>query len=694
MIREAIDGISAPAGKERVVRAVSWMVLVLSHVIRLPMSFFGRTPTGDVMSRLTNDVSAVWLLLGPGALTLVGTAISYLLALLFMARISVMLTLVSLALAPVIVYTSREYGKAFHRHHRKAQESLAAMNSALQENITGIRLVKAYGLEEKEEDRFHHACREYYRQNVSVSKTSAAFHGAIGLLAGIGVSLVLLLGGWLVIRGSLTLGGFVAFNAYLAMLSFPTMALGWVINLVQRGGSAMGRINEFLGILGEPREPVLFPLRRSPYEEQDRGEALRGITFSLRKGEIIGLVGQTGSGKSTLFSLLLRLHPVPPGTVFLEGRDVSGIPLDEIRRAVRVVSQDPFLFSDTVLENICFGRDVPNVQEARSAASMARFLAEIEEMPDGMDTVIGERGISLSGGQKQRASFSTTPSPRSTRRRSGKSSGRSSPSGAARRSCSARTGWLPSPGATGSWFSREEGSWRKGPTTSCSPWGGRITISIPGRCSGAGSGAVSNGAEFYFYEDRVETRGMDMRLLRRLLSYLVPHKGLIAVALAGLVLGTACQLAGPYIIKLVIDRNITPRVLDGMAGRIALYLAALAGAMGFLYLQMFTVSNPGRDVRQAPAPAGLLLRPHPHRASDDPPHVGCGGAPGADLLGPCLHHRIRGEPGRNRRGPVMDGRSPRPDNLRRPSCPRPFRRAVEEVHPGGEPGDAEEARKA
>ena len=448
MIREAIDGISSPEGKERVVRAVSWMVLfaglhggfryfgrrgmlvtarsvemrlrrdLLAHVIRLPMSFFGRTPTGDVMSRLTNDVSAVWLLLGPGALTLVGTAISYLLALLFMARISITLTLVSLALAPVIVYTSREYGKAFHRLHRKAQESLAAMNAALQENITGIRLVKAYGLEEKEEDRFHRACREYYRQNVSVSKTSAAFHGAIGLLAGIGVALVLLLGGWLVIRGSLTLGGFVAFNAYLAMLSFPTMALGWVINLVQRGGSAMGRINEFFGILEEPREPVLFPPRENPdapflevrdlsfsYERQDRGEALRGITFSLRKGEIVGLVGQTGSGKSTLFSLLLRMHPVPPGTVFLEGRDASRIPLDEVRGAVRIVSQDPFLFSDTVLANICFGRDIPDVKEAMNAASMARFLAEIEEMPDGMDTVIGERGISLSGGQKQRATI-------------------------------------------------------------------------------------------------------------------------------------------------------------------------------------------------------------------------------------------------------------------------------------------------
>ena len=448
MTREAIDGISAPGGEERVVRAVSWMVLfaalhggfryvgrremlvtarrvemrlrrdLLSHVIRLPLAFFGRTPTGDVMSRLTNDVSAVWLFLGPGLLTLAGAAISYVLALFFMARISVMLTLVSLALAPVVVVTSREYGRAFHRYHRKAQESLSAMNAALQENIAGIRLVKAYGLEGQEEKRFHRACREYYRQNVSVSKTSAAFHGAIGLLAGTGVALVLLLGAWLVIRGRLTLGGFVAFNAYLAMLSFPTMALGWVINLFQRGGSAMGRINEFLGIPAEPREPSLFPPRKVPdapflevsdlsfaYEGQDRGEALRGITFSLRKGEIAGLVGQTGSGKTTLFSLLLRLYPVPPGTVFLEGRDVSAIPLDEVRRAVSLVSQDPFLFSDTILANIGFGRDVPDEEDARRAASMARFLAEIEEMPGGMHAVIGERGISLSGGQKQRATI-------------------------------------------------------------------------------------------------------------------------------------------------------------------------------------------------------------------------------------------------------------------------------------------------
>ncbi len=463
MTREAIDGLSAPDGRERLVRAISWMFLfaalygsfryasrrgllvaarrvelslrrdIFDHVIRLPLSFFGATSTGDVMSRMTNDVSAVWLFLGPGMLTLVGTLISYLLALTFMFRISLLLTFVSLVLAPVVILVSREYGRLFHRLYRKVQESLAAMNATLQENISGIRLVKAYGLEEKEESRFAGNCAEYYRQNVSVSKTSAAFHGAIGFLAGAGIALVLLLGGWLVIQGRLTLGGFVAFNAYLAMLSFPTMALGWVINLVQRGGSAMGRINEFLRLPAEPlvtartaekdvatpadaREgdrvgdrldaPMLRLRNLSfSYEENGRGEVLRGITFSLNVGEVVGLVGPTGSGKSTLLSLLLRLYPVPPGTVSFEGRDVNSIPLAELRRSVSLVAQDPFLFSDTVLENICFGLPLQDAEAARRAAGHARILDEIEEMPDGFRTVIGERGISLSGGQKQRASI-------------------------------------------------------------------------------------------------------------------------------------------------------------------------------------------------------------------------------------------------------------------------------------------------
>ncbi len=457
MTRAAIDGMSAPDARERIVRAIGWMLVfavlhggfrylarrgllatarrvemalrrdIFSHVVRLPMSFFGKTPTGDVMSRLTNDVSAIWLFLGPGFLTLAGTVISYVLALAFMLRISVPLTLVSLALAPVIVLVSRGYGRAFHRLHRKVQETLSAMNATLQENVTGIRLVKAYGLEEAEGRRFDGNCRDYYAHNMAVSRTSAAFHGAIGFLAGAGVAVVLFLGSRFVIEGTLSLGGFVAFNAYLAMLSFPTMALGWVINLFERGGSAMGRINEFLAQPAEPRdgageeagERKSQPMVQSSaggtflavrdlsfsYGDAGRGEALRGVTFDVAKGEIVGLVGPTGSGKSTLLSLLLRFHEAPPGTIFLGGRDIGRIPLDVLRRSVAWVGQDPFLFSDTVLANIAYGRPGAGPPEARQAAAHARILPEIEELPDGFLTVIGERGISLSGGQKQRATL-------------------------------------------------------------------------------------------------------------------------------------------------------------------------------------------------------------------------------------------------------------------------------------------------
>ena len=288
MTREAVDAVSAargagPPGEGRLIRAVGLMILfsilyavfrflsrrslfvaardveqevrrrLFSHVIRLPIRFFHATPTGDVMSRMTNDLTAVWLFLGPGLLMLVGTVISWLLALAFMLRISPPLTLVSLLIAPAVVYLSREYGRAFHLRHRLVQESLASMNGALQENVSGIRLVKAFTLEAREEERFTGECERYYRHNLAVARTSAAFHGAIGLLAGAGVAVVLYLGGRAVARGDLTLGGFVAFNAYLAMLSFPTMAMGWVINLFQRGSSAMGRINEFL------RVPVEYP---------------------------------------------------------------------------------------------------------------------------------------------------------------------------------------------------------------------------------------------------------------------------------------------------------------------------------------------------------------------------------------------------------------------------------------------------
>ncbi len=256
--------------------------------------------------------------------------------------------------------------------------------------------MKAFTLEAREEKRFSGECERYYRHNMAVARTSAAFHGAIGLLAGAGVAFVLFLGGRAVAQGTLTLGGFVAFNAYLAMLSFPTMAMGWVINLFQRGSSAMGRINEFLRLpvefpeggtepAGERTissedasgsgtgEPPLLEVRglAFSYGGDERGEALRGVSFSVRKGEVLGLVGPTGGGKSTLFSLLPGLYPAPPGTVFLEGKDASAIPLPELRRHFAVVAQDPFLFSDSMLENVCFGRERSDPEAARKATGLA-----------------------------------------------------------------------------------------------------------------------------------------------------------------------------------------------------------------------------------------------------------------------------------------------------------------------------------
>lgn len=488
MTRAAIDGMAKAGGRPTLLRAVAWILFfaalhgifrflarrgllvtarrveqalrrdLFAHVVRLPLSFFGRTLTGDVMSRLTNDVSAVWLLLGPGVLTLTGTVISYLLALGFMVRISFPLTLVSAALAPAIVFASRGYGRAFHRLHRKVQESLSAMNAAIQENVSGIRLVKAYNLECREEKRFEERCRDYYRDSVAVSRTSAAFHGLIGLLSGTGVAVVLGVGGWLVIRRDLTLGGFVAFNAYLAMLAFPTMALGWVINLFQRGAAAMGRINEFLRLPSEPqgldqkeeaagggraggtcgpfsgaaadagsaahrggaaaaacaglteegaKAPPLLVVRDLwfAYDRTERGEVLRGVTFRVNRGELVGLIGPTGGGKSTLLCLLPRLLDAPPGSIFLDGRDVCSIPLPDLRSRIALVAQDPFLFSETILENIAFALPAPDREAAREAARRARFLARIEEMPASLDTVVGERGISLSGGERQRVTI-------------------------------------------------------------------------------------------------------------------------------------------------------------------------------------------------------------------------------------------------------------------------------------------------
>jgi ATP-binding cassette subfamily B protein len=448
-IRDAVDSIAGGGGTEALLLPLSKLLLfallhallryasrrgllsaarlvekelreaLFSRLLRLPLSFHGAGPTGDLHSRVTNDVTALWLLLGPGVLTLAGTAVTWVMAVFFMGRVSPLLTAAALAAAPAVILLSRRFGGRLQRLHRRTQETLGAMGSAVQENVSGIRVVKAYGLEERETERFRGRCRDHYLRSMEAARASSAFHGLLFLLAGTGAAAILVLGGLLVAKGALTLGGFVAFNAYLAMLSFPTMALGWVLNLVQRGAAAMGRIAPILEAEpeGEGEAGALPPggggdLPGAPllevrgltwsYDRAGRGEALSGVAFRLERGEAVGIAGGTGGGKSTLLSIVASLREAPPGTLFLGGRDASSLPLAERRGRTALVPQEPLLFSDTILANVCYSLPSPDRERAAAALAAARLDGEVGAMPAGIDTLVGERGVSLSGGQRQR----------------------------------------------------------------------------------------------------------------------------------------------------------------------------------------------------------------------------------------------------------------------------------------------------
>jgi ATP-binding cassette subfamily B protein len=296
----------------------------------------------------------------------------------------------------------------------------------VQENLSGVRVVRAFTGEAREAEEFRTMNQEYLERNRRLIQVWGIFHPSLGFLSGLAALVALYVGGREVIGRHISLGEFVAFTVYLAMLNWPVVALGWVINLFQRGSAAMGRINEYLQVPSElsgegplsDRGPVSAPDRASSpqpllevrglsfsYDDGSPGKVLRDLSFTIGKGEVVGLAGPTGGGKSTLLSLLAGLYPAPPGTILWEGRDAAEIPLQELRGRVALVPQDPFLFSDTLLDNIRLGKGAADPEAAREAARAARLLDEIEELPKGFETVVGERGISLSGGQKQRATI-------------------------------------------------------------------------------------------------------------------------------------------------------------------------------------------------------------------------------------------------------------------------------------------------
>ena len=394
-----------------------------AHLQRLPLGYFQVHRTGDLMSRATNDLSAVRMMVGPAIMYSVSTGLIFMVATVLMLSIDVYLTLIALIPLPFVSLSVKYFGTAIYKRSERIQAQLSELSAIVQEALAGVRVVRAYGREDVELERFRRANQEYVERNRLLIQLQGFFYPSLAFFLGLGALLVLWLGSRQVILSRITIGEFVAFNAYLVMLSWPMIAFGWVTNLLQRGMASWTRMREVLDVEPSITDASAQPGFRSPADIRGRVE-LRNLTFAyngepvldqisvtIEPGQTLALVGATGSGKSTLLSLLPRLHEPPPGTVFIDGVDVRHIPLAVLRGAIGYVPQEPFLFSDTLGDNVAFGarREALLAHAERDpiqrAVAIARLDKDVSEFPSGYDTIVGERGITLSGGQKQRAAI-------------------------------------------------------------------------------------------------------------------------------------------------------------------------------------------------------------------------------------------------------------------------------------------------
>jgi len=389
---------------------------LFQHLVRLSPDYYNRTRTGDIMARATNDLNAVRMMLGPGVMYWFETSLTFVLAIAIMVSVDWRLALFAVMPAPAVSLVVMISGRAIHARFERIQAMFSDISSRVQENLSGVRMIRAFAQEQAEIRRFAELNREYIAQNLKLVRIESIFQPLMEVLIGLTFLVVLWMGGRQVVVGRISIGSFIMFNTYMGMLVWPMIALGWVVNLMQRGAASLERINQILHespTIHAPAHPVPIIESRLRGEIEFRGvrvdygfgEALAGIGLRIPAGSTVAVVGHTGSGKSTLVGLIPRLLDPTAGAVTLDGIDLRDLDPGDLRRHIGFVPQETFLFSATIAENIAFGVEHATDDEIRRAAGIAGLAADIETFPAGYQTMVGERGITLSGGQKQRTAI-------------------------------------------------------------------------------------------------------------------------------------------------------------------------------------------------------------------------------------------------------------------------------------------------
>jgi ATP-binding cassette subfamily B multidrug efflux pump len=389
---------------------------LFSHLVTLSHDFYSKYRTGDIMARSTNDLNAVRMMLGPGVMYWTETMFTAILTVSVMLWVDWRLTLICLIPAPLVSVAVMLFGRRIHDRFEAIQKMFSDISSRVQENLSGVRVVRAYVQERAELQQFELLNQEYVGENIRLARLSGLFNPLLQALISVGFLIVLLAGGYQLLQHRISLGSFVMFNTYMGILIWPMIALGWVVNLMQRGTASWNRIMELMeekpGIVRDSsrawREParVSGALRFEGVEVRyPAGAALKGVDFDIPAGETIAIVGHTGSGKSTLVSLIPRLIDPTRGAVYLDGVNLRDLDPEWLRRHIGFVPQETFLFSATLAENIAWGVEDATEADIARAAELAGLAPDIAIFPDGFETMIGERGLTLSGGQKQRVAI-------------------------------------------------------------------------------------------------------------------------------------------------------------------------------------------------------------------------------------------------------------------------------------------------